>query len=231
MRWLLFLVTVAGCGTPRWALVGGKRVERPSFGYTDNDLFAVNHERAYPNVFEAARSLWIDDGVLEGRACNLSVLFYSEWYGPRLTLLGRAQVPWSPTIGTSEGAGLSLWIKELGPGHRRITGSPTGAYTFPIDLDVSADRIVGEVGRRKIDLTAGPNHFLVGRMIQHDTPYIDEPFVVYGREMLRSMVPADEALILVMMLTCNGTIAYDGRWVRGFSLVPIDPQLTRAAPR
>ena len=33
------------------------------------------------------------------------------------------------------------------------------------------------------------------------------------------MVPADEALLLVMMLTCDGSIVLDGKSVRGFSLV------------
>ena len=38
------------------------------------------------------------------------------------------------------------------------------------------------------------------------------------------MVPADEALLLVMMLTCDGTIVLDGNRIRGFTLVKIAPQ-------
>ena len=48
--------------------------------------------------------------------------------------------------------------------------------------------------------------YLIGRIVRHvdlERP-IDEPYVIYGRQQLATMVPADEALILVMMLTCNG---------------------------
>ena len=46
-----------------------------------------------------------------------------------------------------------------------------------------------------------------------------QPFAIWGREALGTMVPADEALLLVMMLTCDGTIVLDGNRIRGFTLV------------
>jgi len=74
----------AGCYTPRYASVRGKRVERPSFGYTDGDLFAVEHRRAYPDVFSMDRPFYVDDGEVGGRACGLDLQFFSEWYGKKM---------------------------------------------------------------------------------------------------------------------------------------------------
>lgn len=49
---------------------------------------------------------------------------------------------------------------------------------------------------------------------------IDSAFNVYGRQALATMVPADEAVVLVLMLMCNDvTIERHGAIVPGFSLV------------
>lgn len=229
LRTLVALLALAGC-TPRYAVVHGARIERPSVGYSDGNLFAIDHLRAYPDVLDPKRTGHVDDGVIQGRACNLELQFYADWWGPRVTLQGRAQVPWNTQFPASDGVGLTLTMQELGPGHRRITGTPTGNYEFPIDIDVSPERLVARVGQRWLDLKADEDHFLVGTMKHRDSPrdlsqlaesQRDATFVVYGRELLRTMVPADEALILLFMLSCNGSIEYHGKMERGFSLVPI----------
>ncbi len=216
---LVAIVLFAGCYTPRYATVHGKHVERPSFGYTDGDLFAVEHHRAYPDVFSNDRPFYIDDGQLGGRACGLELQFFSEWYGKLITLYGRGRVPlpWQ-TPDVRGGFRVTLAIDELGGGHRRIRGSNDTFMIFPIDIDVSPERLVAQIGYRKVDLHA-EGHYLVGSIVQHDTTFIEAPFVIYGREMLRTMAPADEALILLLMITCNGSIEHGGRAERGFSLV------------
>lgn len=213
-------LTAPGCYTPRYASVRGKRVERPSFGYTDGDLFATEHRRAYPDVFSMDRPFYVDDGEVGGRACGLDLQFFSEWYGKKMTLYGRAvvPVPWL-TRDVRGGVSLTLVIDDYGGGHRRIRGSTNTFAAFPIDVDVSPDRLVAQVGTRKLDLHA-EGHWLVGQLVQHGVgSFIEAPFAIYGREMLRSMVPADEALILLLMITCNGSIEYQGHAERGFSLV------------
>lgn len=227
---LVAIVLLAGCRTPEDAVVRGKRVTRPSFGYTDGELFAVEHRRAYPDVFGSRRPRYVDDGELVGRACGLELQFFSEWYGHMMTLYGRgtAPLPWL-TPDARGGVAVTLTIDELGPGHVRIRGSTQGFAAFPVELDVSADRLVAQIGTRHVDLHAADGHWLVGRLVQHDVASsIEAPFVIYGREMLRTMVPADEALILLMMITCNATIEYGGQQLRGFSLVS-SPLATGAA--
>lgn len=217
---VLAMALLAACSTPRYATVHGRRVERPSFGYTDGDLFAVEHHRAYPDVLSGDRAFYIDDGELGGRACGLDLQFFSEWYGHMMTLYGRGStpMPWL-TRDARGGVRMTLVIDDDGAGHRRIRGSTDTALAFPIDVDVSPERLVATIGTRKVDLHA-EGHWLVGHLSQHDVASsIEAPFVIYGREMLRSMVPADEALILLLMVTCNATIEYAGRPERGFSLV------------
>jgi hypothetical protein len=217
---LVAIVLLAGCRTPRDAVVRGQRVERPSFGYSDGFLFAVDHRRAYPDVFAGNRPYYVDDGELGGRACGLDLQFFSEWYGNMMTLYGRGSTPMPWLVrDTRGGVAVTLTIDELGPGHLRIRGSTHGFATFPIDIDVSADRLVAQIGTRHVDLYP-VGHWLVGPLVQDDiASSIEAPFAIYGREMLRTMVPADEALVLLMMITCNGTIEYGGRPERGFSLV------------
>ncbi|HEY2748758.1 MAG TPA: hypothetical protein VGL86_29260 [Polyangia bacterium] len=219
-RALVAVVLMAGCYTSRYAIVHGERVERPSFGYTDGNLFAVEHRRAYPDVFAGDRPSYVDDGELGGRACGLELTFFSEWYGNMMTLYGRGNVPlpWA-TREVRGGLGVTLTIEDHGSGHIHIRGSTNTKTAFPIDIDVGTDRLVAQIGTRNIDLHAA-GHYLIGRLVQHDvSASVDAPFVIYGREMLRTMVPADETLILLLMITCNSTIEYNGRAERGFSLV------------
>jgi len=51
----------------------------------------------------------------------------------------------------------------------------------------------------------------------------DVPYAIYGRRVLGSMVPADQALVLLMMMTCSTTIEHEGKMIRGFSTVQLPP--------
>jgi hypothetical protein len=49
---------------------------------------------------------------------------------------------------------------------------------------------------------------------------LDEPFAIVGRHVLRTMVPSDEALLLITMLSGNTGVEHESKNVRGFALVP-----------
>jgi len=209
------MMAAAGCGTPEYAVIDGKRVARPTVAYDNGQTFHLEHRRAFPGVFDPARGRDVDDGRLRGRVCGLDVAFDASWYGARLTLAGRSEVPWKQDH--TGVFGLDLDITELGPGHRHIV-----SHRQEIDLDVSPDRLVGRIGLRTYTLAADGG-YLIGRYQRHgDVMHpVDETFAIWGREALATMVPADEALLLVLMLTCDGSINLDGTPVRGFTLVPV----------
>ena len=215
------MAAAAGCGTPEYAVVGGQRVARPTVAYDNGQTFRLEHKRAFPGVFDAARGRDIDDGRLRGRVCGVDVAFDAAWNGAHLSLEGRGEVPWKQDFTHTEGLfKLDLDITELGPGHRRIVGN-----TPPVELDVSSERLVGHIGASTFTLAADGG-YLLGRYQRRGgvEPAVDEKFAIWGREALATMVPADEALLLVMMLTCDGTIVLDGNRIRGFTLGKIAPQ-------
>jgi hypothetical protein len=218
---LVVLALAGGCGSSRYAMVHGRRVARPDFGYTDGDLFALEHHAAYPGQLGIDGKFYVDDGYLDGRACGLELQFASEWYGARMMLSGKGGPP-MPWLSRDQRGGFRIWlmVHDDGGGHRRISGSTLSFAPFVIDMDVSAERLVAQIDTRKIELVAD-GAFLVGRIRQPERK-IDEPFAIYGRQMLRTMSPADEAIILLTMITCNSTTTLtDGRVVRGFSLVSV----------
>ncbi|HEX8954147.1 MAG TPA: hypothetical protein VF945_19965, partial [Polyangia bacterium] len=139
---LVAALVAVGCGTPEWALVGGRRVARPTVAYDNGETFRLEHRRAFPGVFDPARGRDIDDGTLRGRVCGVDLAFDAIWFGARLTLDGRGEVPWRQDFTHTEGLfKLDLTITEREPGHRRIVGSmPGGGASAAIDLDVSAER-------------------------------------------------------------------------------------------
>ncbi len=215
-------VALGGCGTPEYALIGGKRVARPTVAYDNGQTFHVEHRRAFPGVFDPARGRDVDDGSLRGRVCGVDLAFDATWSGAHLMLDGRGDVPWKQDFTHTEGMfKLAVDVTELEPGHRRIRGGLAGAPAT-IDLDVSADKLVGQIGSRTFTLAADGG-YLIGRYQRRgdvERP-VDETFAIWGRDALATMVPADEALLLVMMLTCDGTIRLDDKPVRGFTLVKL----------
>ena len=211
------VVAAASCGTPEYATVGGARVHRPSVAYDNGVTFAITHTRAFPGVFDSRRGRDVDDGTLTGRVCNVDVRFDASWYGGHLVLDGRGDVPWKQDFTRTEGMfHLDLDVTELGPGHRRIVGRGHGG----IEIDVSPERLVGRIGQRRYTLAADGD-YLAGRYQRSGDVLkpVDDPDAIYGRQALGSMVPADEALILILMMTCDGLIVYGEGLVRGFSLV------------
>ena len=121
------MMAAAGCGTPEYAVIDGKRVARPTVAYDNAQTFHLEHRRAFPGVFDAARGRDVDDGSLRGRVCGVDLAFDAVWSGARLELEGRGEVPWKQDFTHTEGLfKLAFDITELGPGHRQIRGSMSG---------------------------------------------------------------------------------------------------------
>ncbi len=227
---LVLTLLAAGCSTSRYAVIDGKRVERPSVAYA-SDYFRLEHDRAFPGVFDAHRGLDVSDGTLRGRMCNVDIDFDATWYRARLHLDGRGEAAGLGTRSFHQTMGdfrLEFEVTELAPGRRHITGQVPvfNRLESPIlDLDVSPQRLVGRIGMRQFSLAADGD-YLVGRIERHgdvERP-INETYAIHGRQILASMVPADQALTLLMMMSCSTAIEYDGKMVRGFSMVAQPPK-------
>ena len=197
-------VAVAGCGTPEYAVVGGQRLRRPTLSYGNGTEFQLVHRRAFPGVFDPARGRDVDDGTLLGHVCSIDVRFDASWYGPRLDAAGLAATC----------RGISDFTHTEGlfaarPRHHRARTRPSRRMRRPgVARSISTSAPSGwsgDIGARQFTLAADGD-YLIGRIVRARRPRapIDEPFVIYGRQRSATMVPADEALILVMMLTCNG---------------------------
>jgi hypothetical protein len=220
----LVVCVIAACGTPRYAVVDGKKVERPTLGYTDNHHYAITHRRAFPDVLAPGRALAVDDGRIVGRACGLELDFDVAWYGSRVSLLGRFDVPWIKEFTMTEGLlQVALDVTQPEAGRRRMSATKP----FRIDIDASPERLVADIATRHYELAADGS-YLVGHMSgdvwrNGRVEHVDEPLVLYGRQALANMQPADEALVLLTMLSCGGvSLDRDGTRVRGFSLVPLE---------
>jgi hypothetical protein len=181
-------------------------------------------------VFDPRRPRDIDDGSLEGRICGVDLHFDASWYGARLMVQGRGDVPWLKDFTRTEGDfRLDLEVKELGPSHHRIRGGlppSRGGLSTELDIDVSPLKLVAHIGQREFELAAD-GEYLFGRYKRHGDVLVplDVPYAIYGRQLLASMVPADQALLLTLMLTCNGpALEHDGTLVRGFSMVSLPPK-------
>ena len=216
-----------GCGTPKYAVVDGKRVERPSVEY-GSDFFWIEHERAFPGVFDPHRGLDVNDGTLRGQVCKININFDASWYGDRLTLQGRGDTPelreWSYNDDLFHA---EVHIRESAPGHRHIIAYGLVPEVQKVEVDVSDQRLEATIGRRHYELAADGG-YLFGRLMREGDVWeqrIDAPFAIYGRQVLSSMVPADEAIVLIFMLACDGpTVEHDGQLVRGFSMVTLPPK-------
>lgn len=228
---LCLLLAAGGCATPRYATVDGKRVERPSVGY-GSDYFRLEHERLFPGIFDPRRGLDVSDGTLDGQICGVEVHFDASWYRARLHLDGRGWIgPEAEWTGAAPGFRLDFEVTEEGSGRRHIWGRvPVNnmLQSAELDLEVQPDRLVGRIGMRQFDLFAD-GEYLAGRYQRHgdvERP-LDEKYAIYGRQILAGMVPADQALVLLMMMTCTTTVDYHGKMVRGFSMVSLPPAAER----
>jgi hypothetical protein len=203
-------------------------VARVTVSY-QGDYFSLRHDGAYPGIFDKSRGLNVADGRLRGRLCNVDVDYDATWFGSRLHLDGHSDAVGYATRSFSRSEGdvrQTLEMTESEPGRRRITGGRPPQWhseiSTSIDLEVAPDRLVGTIGMRTYTLSANGD-YLVGKYERHGDVVkpVNETYVIYGRQQLGTMVAADEALVLLWMMTCSSTIEYNGKMVRGFSLVAL----------
>ena len=231
MKWIppiVACVALAGCSASNAVVMDTRPVVRQSVRY-GGDYFSDQHDEAYPGVFDKSRGQNVSDGRLQGRICNVDLDYDASWYGSRLHLDGRSAATGQATRSFTHTEGdvrMTLEMTESAPGRRRIVGGKPPQWqseiSTSIDLDVAPDRLVGSIGMRTFTLAA-EGDYLVGRYQRHGDVVKPEdvPYAIYGRQQLSTMVAADEALVLLWMMTCSSTIEYNGKMVRGFSLVEL----------
>jgi hypothetical protein len=234
LRAPLFVIgcgVLVGCASSRAVVMDTRPVARVTVSYR-GDYFAIRHDGAYPGIFDKSRGLNVADGRLRGRLCNVDVDYDATWFGSRLHLDGHSDAAGQATRSFTRGEGdvrQTLEMVELGAGRRRISGGRPPQWhseiSTSIDLDVSPDRLVGTIGMRTYTLVANGD-YLVGTYERHGDVVkpVHETYAIYGRQELATMVAADEALVLLWMMTCSSTIEYDGKMVRGFSLITLAPR-------
>jgi hypothetical protein len=211
----VFCAAVAGCVTPATAVVRGQRIARPSFGYTDGRYFAFNHRRAHPAPLDPERERTIDDGSIEGRACGLDLLFYPSWIDHLVRMQGWARIAEDTTTSSRSAIAINVAIDVAADGTRRINGTTDMKTTFPVDLALGERFLRGQIGGQRFDLALA-NDALVGTMQLGGVPL---PFAITHQAALRTMPPADQALLLVTMMTCTGArVTVGDEKVIGFAL-------------
>jgi hypothetical protein len=189
----------AGCA-PTTAVVHGQRVARPSLGYTDHQYFAIRHQLAYPEMRGPSSGLWSYGGRIDGRVCGLDVNFESDYYGRHLDVSGsvRSMLPGARHLG------MRIDVRD-GKHGREISGNMGGRLS-PMELYLTPQSIVGRIGQRRfhIDERAPDADELRGTMRYNDYFRGDTSigFVVRGVQELWAMPPADQAVLLPLMLSC-----------------------------
>src|SRR5260370_41342780 len=91
---MLPAVTRAGGAPPKPAVIDGRLVPRPTLGYTDHDLFALQHKAAWPQPRGASSGLHAFGGNLWGRVCGSDINVEAVYRGRSLSLSGHV----SPAI-------------------------------------------------------------------------------------------------------------------------------------
>src|SRR5262245_23200425 len=87
MRALLAVILLTGCA-PTTAVIDGRRIVRPTFGYSDHRYYAVAHSRAYPIHVGPSDGVWSYAGYVSGTVCGADVRLDGELYGRLLDVSG-----------------------------------------------------------------------------------------------------------------------------------------------
>jgi hypothetical protein len=209
----LISLTLAGCATPRTAIIDGKTVPRPTLGYTDHDLYAIEHRAAWPTPRGASSGLHGFGGHLWGRVCGNDVQLDAEYRGRYLDVSGFV----SPAIAKSANIlpndkpvhfeardrhGRREVIGLVGePALRHPLGPPV------VDFKYSPDKLEGQIGWRHFKLRREGDQY-VGTV--NEVGEIS-PFVVDGVDELWLMPAPDQVALLPFMMTC----AYEHAFMRG----------------
>jgi hypothetical protein len=222
------LALVLGCAaTARNARLDDRAERRVTLHYANGAGFELEHRDAFARIFDPTRPSQVTDGTLSGQVCGAGVQLDAQWFSGTLTLTGFGDIQWRRYPRNSGPATLTLGISEVAPGRRKISGQ-FGGHIYPdrsspiVDLDVSAERLEGQVESRHFSLTAEGDS-LVGRVRDPDGgDKPGTPFAIYGRNVLATMAPADEAYALLALLSCSGlVVTLDDKDIPGFALTKL----------
>ena len=205
----LLSAVALGC-SPTTAVVNGRRVARPTLGYSDGYYYSVTHYRAYPEQRGASSGLRSYGGRIAGFACGADFTFESDYYGRELRLTGFVQ-PNYQAVG-HENIQLPAHIQVADrDGSRHMTGSIGDDFgtnfvahdrsAKVIDFSLGSDGLRGQIASRYFDLALANEDTLAGTMMISTGEKL--PFELRGVSAVWSMPAADQAAILPFMLSCS----------------------------
>lgn len=202
--WLLLAAgALPACATSHTAVVAGKTVPRPSFGYTDHRYYALNHSDAYPTTDLPADRFHVDDGRISGRVCGVDVEMRSEiwWYGRIAGVTGFATSVFADR--RTPPKSVQLYVQDHGAAGRTITG--THGTIDPLEIQIRPDRLTGVIHEEHYQLTDYYPEDDELRGTARMPTWLGErtyPFAVRGIRELWAMPAADQAVLVPMMFTC-----------------------------
>lgn len=206
---LFALLLAIGCA-PTTAVVNGKRVARPTLGYTDGYYYAVTHYQAYPEQRGASSGLHSYGGRIAGFACGADFTYESEYHGRELRISGFVQ----PTFHNAGHEYIQLpahiEVRDR-QGRRHMTGSVGDDFgtnfvahdrsAKVIDFSLGADGLHGQIASRWFDLALADPDTLAGTMMISTGEKL--PFELRGLASVWAMPAADQAAIIPFMLSCS----------------------------
>jgi hypothetical protein len=207
----MIALALSGCAAPTTAVIDGKTVPRPTLGYTDHDLFAIEHKRAWPTPRGASSGLHAYGGTLWGRVCGNDVNLEAEYRGRYLDVSGFI----SPAIARRISAvgfenPVHLEARDrhgarevIGFLARNRLGHPMGPPV--IDFAYNHERLDGQIGWRHFHLRREGDQFVgtyteVGEI---------RPFVLDGVDELWLMPAPDQVALMPFMMTCAALHAFE----------------------
>lgn len=199
---------LAGCATTS----GSSRRHVKMLGYTDHDLFVIEHHdpahggRIIGTVCAVDLQLdaqWVRNGIiLRGGVGNQhdvqEGITYEGFGGPvkpgAVGTTGRGQLPIYLEARDRPGRAERDIIGVIGDDPR------VSASSHSIDLKLTRDRVSGQVGQRVFDLRVHGDDY-IGSLRIYDNRM---PFALRGAAQLWAMPAAAQAAILPLVMSCDG---------------------------
>lgn len=205
----LAVILLTAC-VPHTAIIDGQSVPRPTLGYSDHQLYVIEHHDAYPRPIAPGEGKWTYGGSLVGTVCGVDVVLFADYCGKYLSVDGYYHAPFA--LGKAEQA-VRYAVSDQADG-RHIEG------VNGVELVLSPQAIDGTfvraIGVRTLHLRARGDDSLYGTFAIFGWEF---PFLVRGAHLLWSMPAEDQAAILPLMLTCPSALPDDhGGRIAGFDL-------------
>jgi hypothetical protein len=186
---LVPMLLAVGCaGVPKTAIVDGKEVPRLTQEF-NGQPYTVKHEGAHPRPGGPSEGLRDSGGSIRGRVCGMLVDFDVTHKGDHVQVVGSIDNHMPAAIDLNEANGV-----------RHFTGNLGNAG---VDFTLGAGEMQGHVGIRVFALEAAGDqlqgHMRIPGLLGDGAIGV----LMHGREALTAMTPADQALVLPLMMTCN----------------------------